>query len=272
MYTAGPFLLGSLFFDTLTIQSGLYIFGMFLYFVLPANVLMYGVNDYFDWDTDQLNPKKETKEIRVSLQQRVLLKNGVVGAIFISVIVLFLQPSWVSMFWLLAFLIGAIAYSTPPVRLKSRPFLDSLSNMFYIFPGFVAFGAATGSFPPLLVGIIGGSWTAAMHLYSAIPDIVYDKQAGLNTTATKLGFTKSNMACSGLWMISAVGTLFLIGLRLTTILVWVYPVIPLVHLFMQSSKAPRNSFFQIEKMYWLFPYITTMIGAVATIEFLLQLG
>ena len=29
-----------------------------LYFLLPANLLIYGINDIFDFETDRLNPKK----------------------------------------------------------------------------------------------------------------------------------------------------------------------------------------------------------------------
>ena len=36
-----------------------------LYFLLPANLLVYGVNDIFDFETDRLNPKKAGYEILV---------------------------------------------------------------------------------------------------------------------------------------------------------------------------------------------------------------
>ena len=29
-----------------------------LYFLIPANILIYGINDIFDYETDKLNPKK----------------------------------------------------------------------------------------------------------------------------------------------------------------------------------------------------------------------
>jgi len=37
---------------------------LFAYFLLPANVLLYGVNDVFDADVDEKNPKKEGREVR----------------------------------------------------------------------------------------------------------------------------------------------------------------------------------------------------------------
>ena len=33
-----------------------------VYFLIPANILIYGINDIFDYDTDKLNPKKGTYE------------------------------------------------------------------------------------------------------------------------------------------------------------------------------------------------------------------
>ena len=37
---------------------------LFAYFLLPANVLLYGVNDVFDADIDAENSKKEGRELR----------------------------------------------------------------------------------------------------------------------------------------------------------------------------------------------------------------
>jgi 4-hydroxybenzoate polyprenyltransferase len=34
----------------------------FLFFLIPANIFLYGINDYYDEDTDQFNTKKQTHE------------------------------------------------------------------------------------------------------------------------------------------------------------------------------------------------------------------
>src|SRR6476469_2644537 len=50
-----------------------------LYFLLPANLLIYGVNDIFDYETDRLNPKKEGYEELVYPSRR----GGLITAILI---------------------------------------------------------------------------------------------------------------------------------------------------------------------------------------------
>jgi 4-hydroxybenzoate polyprenyltransferase len=47
---------------------------MFLfYFLIPANILIYGVNDMFDYETDKLNPKKGTYEALVTPEKNKML-------------------------------------------------------------------------------------------------------------------------------------------------------------------------------------------------------
>ena len=67
-YLTGPYTVGciygaSSYLDLLKPWFFLY----FFYFLILANVFLYGVNDYWDYDTDILNPKKEDKEYRVSM-------------------------------------------------------------------------------------------------------------------------------------------------------------------------------------------------------------
>ncbi len=48
-------------------NGGSMIFG--LYFLLPANLLVYGINDIFDYETDKLNAKKSEYEVLVTPQR-----------------------------------------------------------------------------------------------------------------------------------------------------------------------------------------------------------
>jgi lycopene elongase/hydratase (dihydrobisanhydrobacterioruberin-forming) len=264
LYTAGPFLLGSVIGSVLHAQAGfnyLYFSTMFLYFLFVANYLMYGVNDYFDYETDLLNPKKDSKEVRVSAESRSTLKKWLLVTSAISVTLIFFQPSIISAGLLGAFLFGAIGYSMPPLRFKDRILADSFSNGFYVLPGFLGYAVFTESLPALIMIVACWVWAMAMHLYSAIPDIVYDKKAGMKTTAVWLGKSKSLLLCLVLWAIFASTLVITLGLYITTFVAFVYPLIPLLHLLVPSIK--------IEKVYWWFPYITTAIGATATVEFLL---
>ncbi|MEF8856630.1 MAG: prenyltransferase, partial [Haloplanus sp.] len=141
---------------------------LFVYFLLPANVLLYGVNDVFDADVDAENPKKEDREVRYS-GDRLVPAAVLASALLVLVPVALAPPlAWP---WLAGFLALGVAYSAPPLRLKTRPPLDSLSNGLYILPGAAAYAAVAGAQPPLLAVTGGWLWTMAMHTFSAIPDI-----------------------------------------------------------------------------------------------------
>ena len=172
-----------------------------LYFTLPANLLVYGVNDIFDYETDCANAKKTGYESPVPPDER--------GALW-RAIALFNLPFLPLLFWvspmalwgLFSFLSFGITYSAPP-RFKTKPLLDSVSNVLYIFPGLFAYFLIGGSnFQPLLFGA-AWCWAMAMHAYSAVPDITADQSNGLQTIATWLGFRGTIVFCLGLYFTAA---------------------------------------------------------------------
>ena len=95
----------------------------FLYFLIPANVLIYGVNDVFDYETDRRNPKKAGYEGLLEPQDhRAVLWSGALGTLIFLPALL-----WAPAFALVpfaVFLFCATFYSAPPVRAKARPLLD----------------------------------------------------------------------------------------------------------------------------------------------------
>ena len=42
-----------------------------IYFMIPANILLYGINDLFDQDTDIFNHKKDDKEVKINSSRDV---------------------------------------------------------------------------------------------------------------------------------------------------------------------------------------------------------
>jgi 4-hydroxybenzoate polyprenyltransferase len=138
------------------------------FFTVPANVFLYGINDAFDVDIDEVNPKKEDKEVQFRDDiwvMMIVIFSGVTGGLFIFVI-----PPLASQV-LAAWYLLAVEYSAPPLRFKTKPFLDSVSNGLYVLPGVVAFTAVAGELPPAMAVVGGWLWTMGMHTFSAIPDI-----------------------------------------------------------------------------------------------------
>jgi len=203
VYLLGPYLVGLVAAITNRDELLNWQYAVFaLYFTLPANLLVYGVNDICDYETDKLNPKKADYEALVTPERRttvllaILLTNlpFVAGLIYVPL---------VAINALIAFLLLSIFYSAWPIRAKAMPFLDSAFNILYIMPGVFAYAMIVGDLPPWQVIVAGGLWTAAMHAYSAVPDIEVDREANVNTIATMLGANLTVALCLGLYLSSA---------------------------------------------------------------------
>jgi len=251
LYLAGPAAVGAVYAaeSTSEIFAPLVV-GLTAYFLVPANVFLYGVNDVFDADIDEENPKKDEKEVRYQGGRGVVLAVLSCGTLGVAVLPLLPTEGVLAM---LAFLALSVQYSAPPFRFKTTPFLDSLSNGLYILPGVVAYAAVAGTFPPTLAVAGGWLWTMAMHTFSAIPDIEPDRRAGIETTATVLGEARTYAYCGAVWTASAV-VFGLVDPRLGA-LVAVYPLF--------TSWVARSSV-TVDRAYWWFPILNTVVGALLT--------
>ncbi|MDQ3008414.1 MAG: prenyltransferase [bacterium] len=264
-YTAGPFLLGfTAAAPTLSEFYSVRFVLLFLFFLLPANLFLYGINDLFDGDTDQLNQKKGQQEHFLrqpeSNQLRLALIGVVLLCIFIAITLRF--ESAVAM---IIFLVLAAAYSAPPFRLKARAFLDSYSNILYLLPALVGWYLFMDSLPPFSVLLAGAAWTAAMHAYSAIPDIQPDKKAGVTTIAVRLGEERTALFCLVNWSFF---TLILLTLSVPLgLLAFMYPIT--IWYQLQQFKEGRSSIFN--QWYWRYSAINTVFGMVLFSTLLTQL-
>jgi len=251
LYTAGPFVIGYLAgVQNLAQLSSATFFILLLYFLLPANIFLYGINDLADGDTDQFNTKKKSYEqaLQHSHQKPLKLALWICALLTVGLIVFSGSPALSSV--LLLFLFLSFAYSQKPFRFKAHPFIDSASNFLYLLPGVYGYLQSSQEFPPLMIILACSFWTAAMHLFSAVPDISADKKAGLKTTAVTLGTVKSLILCSLLWLVSGI-------IVLTTTKMWwlgiifVYPLIPLITLL---KKLP------LPRVYQIFPMLNAGLG------------
>lgn len=251
-YTFGPYLLGIAgaaasradFLDWRILLFG-------LYFVFPANLLIYGVNDIFDYETDRLNAKKQNYEslLPPSKHRWVWTAILVTNVPFLIAAVIF-SPHYAVP--LGGFLFFSIFYSARPVRAKGIPILDSAFNILYLFPGIFGYLVLSGEWPPLRLLIAGALWTAAMHAYSAVPDIEADKSAGLSTIGTLLGAYPTVILCCALYLSSgwlAADHLGFLAIPLTS----VYVIVMLSSL---QSIRTGNLF----RLYRAFPFINAIAG------------
>lgn len=164
-----------------------------LFFLVPYNLLMYGVNDVFDYESDRLNPRKggvegallDTRWHRPTLLAAVLLPLP-----FVVFLVAVGSPaSWLV---LALSLFAVVAYSAPGLRFKERPGLDSLtSSTHFVSPalyGLVLAGHGIGAGAWTVLAAFF-SWGVASQAFGAVQDIGADRRAGIASVATALGAT-----------------------------------------------------------------------------------
>ncbi|ACV12540.1 UbiA prenyltransferase [Halorhabdus utahensis DSM 12940] len=259
LYLAGPVIIGVVYAadSTADLITPLSV-ALFAYFLVPANVFLYGVNDVFDADIDTENPKKdEGPEVRFSGERWVLAV--VIGSGLLAVpFALVVGPA--GKVKLGAFLVLAVEYSAPPFRFKTTPALDSLSNGLYVLPGVLAFTAVAGELPPTPAIVGGWLWTMAMHTFSAIPDIEPDRRAGIATTATVLGQRRTYAYCGIVWALAAGAFALIYPLLGATLAVY-----PLLQVGIAVSGVA------VDRAYWWFPAINTVVGMALTMGYLWRL-
>jgi 4-hydroxybenzoate polyprenyltransferase len=253
-YLLGPYTVGCIWAaDGYLDLLNTWFFVYFFFFMFPANVLLYGVNDLWDGETDELNPKKEGKEHRVKPGEREALRRLVWAAGGLGLLLTVFQRGLVERLILLGFIFLSYYYSAEPIRFKQRPFLDSASNMLYALPGVFSYYLTSGALPPTPVLAAAFMHTFSMHLFSAVPDIAYDTETGIRTTAVVLGRRTSLALCFALWTGLAAFTLRLGSGNPLSLLPLTYPLMTTA--LMVLDKA-------VDSVYWFYPYINVCFGCL----------
>ena len=253
-YVFGPYLIGLVAGaasrnDLLTWRVSLFA----IYFLFPANLLIYGVNDIFDYDTDKLNAKKTGYEMLVAPDRH---KHLAVWIAILNLPFLIAAIIWapITLISLAGFIFFSVFYSAPPIRAKARPFVDAAFNVLYIFPGAFAYQVLSGSFPPIALMIAAGCWTAAMHAYSAIPDIEADREARLSTIATFCGPYGTLTICGLLYAAAAVLSFQYVGPASISL--------GLAYIILMAASVRSYKTGRLFKLYRAFPLINTLAGFI----------
>ncbi|MBN0039313.1 prenyltransferase [Cellulosimicrobium cellulans] len=167
-----------------------------LYFLVPYNLLMYGVNDVFDYASDLRNPRKGGIEGALAdpataraTHRRILRACVATNVPFLVALVLLGDP--LAAVVLALVVLGVVAYSAPNLRFKERPFLDSFTSaMHFAGPLLYALVLADADLSartvwPVLVGFV--LWGMASHAFGAVQDVRADREGGIASVATAVG-------------------------------------------------------------------------------------
>lgn len=162
-----------------------------IFFLLPYNLAMYGINDVFDYESDLRNPRKGGVEgaLLDPRVHRTTLVAAVVSCLpFLVVLVVLGDPlSWlvlaISMF-------AVVAYSAKGLRFKEKPFLDSItSSTHFVSPAVYGLVLGGAAFTPQLWLILAAFflWGVASHAFGAVQDVLADREGGIASIATVIG-------------------------------------------------------------------------------------
>ena len=157
---------------------------------VPLGILLYGLNDIYDFESDQKNPLKGKGfgEALLPEYHNLVLKSAIISGLFI-IAVAFCTLQLTNILLSSLMVILAVSYSVPPVRLKTRPPLDSLVNGlgYCLLPfalGFTYFLPLTQIPTELLLVSLT---VMGAHMYASIRDYTYDKETGERTISVVLG-------------------------------------------------------------------------------------
>ena len=162
----------------------------------PFCIFGYGLNDIYDYESDKINARKGLFEgIVLQPEYHSFVKHV---AFFSISLLFFTSLLTLNIFNILAVvLIVSLGYfySAPPVRLKERPPLDSITNGigYFFAPFFLGFSFSGSIFLNAGKGIlwIGVCLITAVvmgfHAYRTIQDYDVDKKIGVKTFATVFG-------------------------------------------------------------------------------------
>ena len=238
-----------------------------LFFLIPYNLLLYGVNDVFDYESDILNPRKggiegakHTKDqLNIILYAAILLGlPATLGMLILGTLTAKLV--------LLSLMFLVLAYSLPRLRFKERPFIDSVtSSCHFTGPMLYAF-TLTGwhaSYLPYLVAFF--AWGMASHAFGAVQDIIPDRQAAISSIATVLG-AASTVQFAAVLYLSACLVLLPVGIGASIAgacsLLYIANVAPYLKLTDDASARANNAW---KRFIWL----NLVTGFVVTIVLIL---
>ena len=177
-----------------------------VFFLIPYNLAMYGINDVFDYESDLRNPRKggiEGALLPPELHRPLLWLIAALCVPFVVFLAFAGEPeTWLA---LAVSLFAVVAYSAPRLRFKEKPFLDSATSAtHFVSPAVVGITLAGSSFstPTVLILLAFFLWAMAAHAFGAVQDIDPDREAGIGSIATVLGARATVRLAILMWVAS----------------------------------------------------------------------
>jgi 4-hydroxybenzoate polyprenyltransferase len=179
-----------------------------LFFLVPYNFAMYGINDVFDYQSDLRNPRKGGVEgalLDPRWHRLVLWLSGILALPFVVYLVVVGDlASWIA---LAVSLFAVVAYSAGGLRFKERPVLDSVTSAtHFVSPAVYGLLLAGAEFTPPLYALLAAFflWGCASHAFGAVQDVVADREGGIASIATVIGARRTVRLAVTLYLLAGI--------------------------------------------------------------------
>lgn len=175
-----------------------------VYVTFPLGYLLYGWNDWADYETDRANPRKGNYLFGAKLPRdelrRLPLRIAWVQAPFFALFAWLIGP--VFLLWVLGVVLLNGAYNS--LGFKGLPFLDVLNQAGYLLVFVLSSwlnGVEQVGWP---VFVFGALFAMHSHLLNEIADVAPDRDAGRRTTAVVLGVGRTKLLIAAFLVSEAV--------------------------------------------------------------------
>ena len=236
-----------------------------VFFLIPYNIALYGINDVFDYESDIRNPRKGGVEGAVLPKtMHVPLLRAAVLSTAPFLVVLYAMGTWASAFWLSVAMAAVIAYSAPRLRFKERPVVDSATSaMHFVAPALVGATIDQGDtgYYFALAAVAFFLWAMASHALGAVQDIKSDRAGGLRSVATALGARSTTRLAAAAYLGAAVLVFFLPAPA------WVVAVAGLGYVAntLRFWSITDETSEKVNRAWRVFLWLNYLVGAVITI-------
>ena len=166
----------------------------------PYSVMLFGINDLNDYESDIINPRK--KSAQDPRHKNFIYVNSFVAALGLLCVAVILGNKF-NIFSVVVLLFVSYFYSAYPLRLKEIPLIDSISNgliFLAVFSIGYSFGGSLSEIPAKIYFV--ALCVMGIHAFGAAVDCETDKEAGHKTLAVYIGKRGALLFASSTFIVS----------------------------------------------------------------------
>lgn len=207
----------------------------------PMCLFIFGLNDIYDYISDQMNPRKKGFEgIRLDTRYHKTVKKSalIVGIVFLCVSVT--TKNLINIYFCVTILCLSYVYSAPPWRLKIRPPLDVISGgiLGFFAPFALGYSFVDDATAIPLQAYFFTCCVMGFHAFSTIMDYDVDKRSGDRTFAVAYGKRAAALFPAAIFLFS----LFFVHVNYIKIFFMACLVLFIIVAIIPSEKIARYSF------------------------------